>query len=165
MTRDTVGKIVSDTYASKQYEHELGELLPGETSRYLKELHEGVDKGKNNFPGKDFFIEFVLKKERLMPQILPRLWSIPRQTCPTPFYDQDCYKYNHQDDVLEFIWSIPSPETCSYLKQNALFLDADSKELLKFVLDYEDKTLFKLMKILNNEKKDSVELEDFTFKG
>ncbi len=164
MTKETVGKIVTDTYATKQYEHELGELLPGETSRYLKELHAGVAKGKQKY-NKDFYIEFVTKKERLMPQILPRIWAIPRQTCPTPFYDQDCYKYNYKDDVLEFIWSVPSPETARYLKENALFLDDDSRELLKFVLDYDDKTLYKLMKILNNEKKDSIELEDFTFKG
>jgi len=150
---DTLGKIITDTYSSQQYEHELGELLPGESARYLQELHKGVDSGKKRFAG-DFYIEFVTKKERLMPQILPRLWALPRQTCPTPFYDQDCYVYRHKDDVIEFIWSIPSPQTCAELKQNALFLGKEDRELLKFVLDYEDKTLYKLMKILNNEKKD-----------
>lgn len=164
MNRQTVGKTVSDTYSTKQYEHELGELLPGESARYLKELHSGVDKGKKMF-NTDFYIEVVIKKERLMPQILPRIWALPRHTCPTPFYDQDCYVYRQKDDVTEFIWSIPSPETAQYLRENKVFLDQDSRELYKFVCDYDNKVLYKLMKILNNEKEDSIELENFTFKG
>jgi len=48
---------------------------------------------------------------------------------------------------------------------DALRLDEFDREVLKYVLDYESGVLFKLMKILNNEKKDSLELLDFTFKG
>lgn len=155
--KQTVGKTVYDFYATKQHEAELGEMLPSETARYFRELHSGLDKGKKRF-NKDFFIEMVIKKERLMPQILPRLWAVDRSTCPTPFFDQDCYKYNHKDDSLEFVWSVPSPETCKYLKLNALTLSEPDRELLKFVLDYENGILYRLMKILNNEKFDTPEL-------
>ena len=155
--KQNVGKTVYDFYSRQHHEAELGELLPAETARYLRELHKAIDKGKQRF-NKDFFVEVVIKKERLMPQILPRLWALDRATCPTPFFDQDCYKYNHKDDAIEFIWSIPSPETCKQLKLNALTLSQPDRELLKFVLDYENGILYKLMKILNNEKPGTPEL-------
>jgi hypothetical protein len=164
MKKKTVGQQIVDVHSKPQYEAELGDMMPKESERYLKELHDGVLKGKQKFEG-DFFIEFCLKKERLMPQILPRLYAIPRKTCPTPFYDQDCYRYVKEDDALEFIWSVPSPETCADLKLRCLKLDEIDREVLKFVYDYYDGTLLKMCKDFNGEKIDSIELRDHTFKG
>lgn len=164
MKKETVGKVITDIYSARQYEHELGEVQPDENARYLKILHDGVAKGKDMF-NTDFYIEVVKKKERLMPQILPRIWALPRHTCPTPFYDQDCYVYRKKDDVVEFIWAVPDPDTCNDLRRRAGNLGPEDQELLKFVNDFDNKILWKLMKILNNEKEDSAELQGFEWKG
>lgn len=164
MTRETVGKVISDTYATQQYGAELGEIQQDQFNRYMVRLKEFEEEGKQKF-NTNFFIEIVPKRERLMPQILPRILGNVRQTCPTPFLDQDVYMYNKKDDVLEFLWTLPELNQCKRLKMDALRLDAFDRDVLKYVLDYESGVLFKLMKILNNEKEDSIELQNFKWKG
>ena len=164
MTRENVGKVISDLRSTQQYEMELGELQQSEFDRYNARLQEFMEEGKKIFDG-NFFIEILPKRERTMIEILPRILGQARQTCPTPFLDQDVYMYNKKDDVLEFLWTLPELNQCKRLKMDALRLDEFDREVLKYVLDYESGVLFKLMKILNNEKKDSLELLDFTFKG
>ncbi len=164
MTRENVGKIITDLRSTQQYEMELGELQQSEFDRYNAKLEQLMEQGKQEFSG-NFYIEILPKRERTMIEILPRILGKTRSTCPTPFLDQDVYMYNRKDDVLEFMWTLPELNQCKRLKMDALRLDQFDREVLKYVLDYESGVLFKLMKILNNEKEDSLELKDFTFKG
>lgn len=158
MTRETVGKVVTDFYATQQYEAELGEIKQREFDRYMNRLHELKEEGRKKFD-KDFFIEICPKKERLMPQLLPRLIGQARSTCPTPFLDQHVYKYNKKDDVIELLWTLPDVYDCKRLKMDAVHLDSFDREVLKYVLDYESGILYRLMKILNKERPDSLLLE------
>lgn len=79
--------------------------------KYFKEIEDCVKrvKGKPNFEG-DFFITVIVKKERLMENVIRR-YFIPRKTLPTPTYDQTVWRYTKEGD-LEFIWVIPDHNTC-----------------------------------------------------
>jgi hypothetical protein len=78
-----------------------------------------------------------------------------RLSCPTPDYDQTVYKFTRATEIIEFIWVIPSRETCFTLKENASQVVPAEYGLLEFVLKFADGTLFKLAKSLNGEADDS----------
>lgn len=155
MTKPTLGQTVVDRYSTQQDEIELGDLKQAEMQRYFEYLEMAMKTGKEMY-NTNFFIEVAKKRERLMPQILPRIFALPRTTCPTPFYDQDVYIYNRADDCLDFVWAIPDPDTCEYLVNNMSELCLEDKELLEFVFKYKDGSLLQLSRRLNGEKEDQV---------
>src|SRR3990167_4938546 len=94
------------------------------------------------------------KKEPLMPNVI-RNYFYGRLSCPTPDYDQTVYFYDQESDIIEFLWVIPSKDACLYLKENALLVDPAESQLLRFVLDFADGTLFAIAKTRNRERSDS----------
>ena len=81
-----------------------------------------------------------------------RNYFLTRFSCPTPEWDQAVYKYDTKSDSLDFLWVVPAKDICKNLKDNALNIDPSEKELLNFVLSFEDGTLLQLSKKLNNEQ-------------
>ena len=73
--------------------------------------------------------------------------------------DSWVYKYNHKEEELEYIWTIPDRETCHIFVDNAMLIHPDEKDLLKMIMDFRDGTLWKLCKKLNGEKADRIELD------
>lgn len=112
-----------------------------------------IERGLKEFTG-DFYIVIETKKERLMENVL-RNYFIVRASCPTPTTDQAVYKLHHKEEKLQFLWVIPSIDTISYLKSYALSLPPSEYDILRYVLSYEDGSLLKLAKKLNNEQIDS----------
>lgn len=108
-----------------------------------------IGRGQKDMDG-DFFVVVETKKERLMPNVL-RNYFFYRHSCPTPTTDQTVYKYHADDNRIEFLWVVPSKDTCLLMKQNALHVPPEEKELLKFVLDYSDGTLLQRAKKENKE--------------
>jgi hypothetical protein len=86
-----------------------------------------------------------------MPNVF-RNYFFARSTCPTPDYDQSVFKYNRADDAIEYIWTVPSKDTCFHLKENYLEVSAKERELLNFVFEFFDGTLYTKSKKLNNEE-------------
>lgn len=132
---------------------------------YEREIHKGyadqimecAERSKSIY-NSDFYIVVETKKERLMPNVI-RNYIFGRSSCPTPSYDQTVYKYHKKDDNIEFLWVIPSKDTCSLLVNNALNIEESEGDLLNFVLDFNDKTLLKRAKILNGEIEESNKLD------
>ena len=120
---------------------------------YIKNLLETHAEGKKTMPG-DFFIIVLTKKERLLDNVL-RNYFFARESCPTPDYDQSVYHYKHLDDRIEFLWVIPSKDTCHLLLENKHLIAPSEYELLTFVLKFADGSLGALMKKLNGEASDS----------
>jgi len=79
--------------------------------KYFSELEDCIraHKGKLGFEG-DFFITVIVKKERLMENVIRR-YFLARQSLPTPDYDQTVWRYNPKGE-LEFIWVVPDHNTC-----------------------------------------------------
>lgn len=99
---------------------------------YFKELEECARRGKKlPFGSNDFFIVVVCKKERLMENVIRR-YFFPRQTLPTPDYDQTVWRYK-KDGYVEFIWTIPDHNTCQEMYHHSDRYPEEEKELVNMV--------------------------------
>jgi len=152
--RETVGKISSELMQkSHENTHTPIEKIKEQLKDFEKNIDECIARGKKDFIN-DFYIVVVTKKERLLQNVL-RNFFYPRQTCPTPEWDQTVYKYNRKNGCVEFLWVVPAKDICDLLIANALDLPPEQRDLLEFVMDYNDGTLLMLAKKLNGEADDS----------
>ncbi len=148
--RETVGKISTDLlWGAQELDHSAEEQMRECLELWETNLLECIERGKKEFPH-DFYIVVDTKKEPKMQNVLRNVF-IPRSTCPTPTYDNSVYLYHRSDENLEFLWVLPSKATCSMMKDRALEIPEDQRELLQFVLDDADGTLLRRCKLLNKE--------------
>jgi hypothetical protein len=154
--QDTVGKLSTELSQKAPEAKDPIEQMRESLTDYDKNIWEAIERSKKVYPG-DFYIVVLTKQERLMQNVF-RNYFIDRSTCPTPDYDQTVYKYKRKKDQVVFMWVIPSRDTCFYLKDHALEVAPEERDLLKYVLAFEDQTLYKLCKELNGEQPDSNEL-------
>jgi hypothetical protein len=163
MTRATVGKIASDLMEKPLETTSPIEQMQEQLTDYDANLMECISRSKCDFVG-DFYVLVITKRERLMPNVF-RNYFFSRVSCPTPEWDQTVYLYHRKDERIEFLWVIPSKDTCETVMMNKNLVPPSEMDLLRFIIAYYDNTLLKFAKKLNGEKEDSVELKDFTFKG
>ena len=154
MTRETVGKISSILSEKAPETRDPIEIERELHKDYEKNVLETIDRGKKDFVNSDFFVVVITKKEPLMQNVL-RHYFLCRLSCPTPDYDQTVYKFTHATDIIEFIWTIPSRDTCFMLKENKSQVRPSEYGLLGFVLKFDDGTLRKIAKNFNGEAEDS----------
>ena len=152
--RDTVGKISLDLQKNA-YEatHSADEQMREQLSYYEDHINQCIRRCKKEYDG-DFYIVVLTKKERLMQNVL-RNFFMGRATCPTPEYDQAVYKYNRAFGGIEFMWVIPAKDVCMHMLDNALTLPAEERDLLEFVMDFNDGTLLRKVKNINGEADNS----------
>lgn len=158
MNRPTVGKISSDLLQKESPTRDPIELEREMHKDYEVNVWKCIERSRKDFHG-DFYVVVVTKKERLMPNVL-RNYFIGRSSCPTPEYDQTVYHYHKTDDHIEFLWVIPSKDTCELMRNNALQIADDEKRLLYYVLSFYDGSLLKKSKKLNREKEISNIIEN-----
>jgi hypothetical protein len=158
MNRDTVGKLATELLIKEPETKDPIELQREIQKNYEDQIVECINRGRNEFPH-SFYVVVIHKKERLLPNVI-RNYFAARLSCPTPEYDQVVYKYHRSENALEFLWVVPSQDTCQLLKDNALQIAPEEKDLLYFVLSFYDGTLLTKSKMLNGEKKDSPLLEN-----
>lgn len=145
----TVGKHAYDLLLKQPETNDPIELQRAMQEEYFSYLMECIDANKKFYPG-PFFVVVLTKNERLMPNVF-RNYFYARQSCPTPDYDQTVFRFTPKDDVLEYMWTIPSRDASIHLKMHALEVAEEEKDLLKYVLEFADGTLFKLALHYNNE--------------
>ena len=149
LRRGTVGQISSELALKTPDTRDPIELEREMHSDYEKNVYECVKAHKTVWP-KDFYVIVITKKEPLMQNVM-RNYFYGRLSCPTPDYDQAVYFYDQRNDIIEFLWVIPSRDTCIHLKENAFLVDPAESQLLRFVLDFADGTLFGIAKARNGE--------------
>jgi hypothetical protein len=149
MARETVGKVSSELLAKAPDTRNPIEIERTLHKEYEKEVFECIERGKKAFDS-DFYIVVITKKEPLMQNVL-RHYFLCRLSCPTPDYDQTVYKFTRATEIIEFLWVIPSRETCFTLTENIKEVVPAEYGLLENVLKFADGTLFKLAKTLNGE--------------
>jgi hypothetical protein len=145
----TAGKIATDLMQKG-----LEQVNPLEYQReihkkYEQEIYTCVENGIKKYEG-DFFVVVLYKRERALLNVY-RAYYFPRQSCPTPSYDQIVYKYHRKDRLIELLWVMPDLETATVFQNHALEVSPEEQGLLHFVLDFYDGTLDKLAQKLNNE--------------
>ncbi len=153
MKKETIGKLSSDLVQKTPDTTDPVELERAMHESYEQEIFTCIERGKKDFPS-DFFVVVITKKERLMKNVL-RNYFYARQTCPTPDYDQTVYHYHRSHEKIEFLWTIPAKDICIEFLHNALMVHPEEKDLLKYVLDFADGTLYTKCKTLNGEQIDS----------
>ncbi len=149
----TVGSVALDLMQKTPESRDPIEIQKAMQEEYLKELIQCLNIHKPLLIG-NFFLVVITKNEKLMPNVFRNYFSA-RQSCPTPDYDQSVFMYNRADDAIEYVWTVPSKDACHHLKDNALLVHPEERQLLKFVLEFADGTLYKLCKKLNNEEEKS----------
>lgn len=150
MNRDTVGKISRDLVMSSGAEtHSATDQMHENLKEYDNNIYECIEIGKKEYMF-DFYVIVITKKEKLMPNVL-RHYFLSRHSCPTPQYDEAVYKYHRKADHIEFLWVIPSKDTCDYFVVNSLNIAEEERELLNFVLRFTSGELDSFAKKLNNE--------------
>lgn len=143
--KEKVGEVSARLWDKKPEAADATEQMREQLTDYDENMVQAIERGKKDFPG-IFYIIVITKRERLMPNVF-RNYFFPRQTCPTPDYDQTVFKY--ESDLPELIWVIPSKPTCTYMLAHAL--EVQEKELLHFVIDFKNGTLMQKALLLNNE--------------
>lgn len=156
-TRKTVGAF-SQELLQKQFDtRDPIELQREMQQEYIDNLVVCVEKNINQFKG-DFFVVVITKKEPLMPNVL-RNYFFTRTSCPTPDYDQTVYKYTYETQELEYLWCVPDRETCFVFLENKDKVIFEETELLDTIIDFNDGSLFRMAKKLNNEQENSILLD------
>ncbi len=158
MTKETVGKIATDLIVKTPDTKSPIEQMQENLTDYEANIWECVERCKKDFTG-DFYIVVITKNEKLLPNVF-RNYFYGRLSCPTPDYDQTVYKFKRKDNAPIFMWVIPSRDASIHLIKNHLYVAEEERGLLKYVVAFQDGTLFKLAKELNGEKLESVELEN-----
>lgn len=153
MTKKTVGAVASELMQKEPDKISIQEQQEAMQQDYMKNLLEAVDRGYKKYDG-DFFVEVQTKNEKLLPNVF-RNYFIDRVSCPTPNYDQSLFRYNRKKGEVEYIWTIPSREACHHLKNNQLEVVNEEQQLLRFVLMFDNGTLFLMCKKFNGEQIDS----------
>lgn len=156
-TSVTVGKLARDLLLKNDVLPTPNEQKDEQLKEYEKNVEICVKDSKKKFIG-DFYVVVLTKKERLLQNVI-RNYFYGRVSCPTPDYDQIVYKYDKKSDSLDFLWVIPDRNTCHYLGTYSHKVDPSQWELLSFIFQFADGSLFKLAKKLNGEKDKTPELE------
>ena len=148
--KETVGKIAVDLMSKPQESLSPIELEREMQSEYMTHLMDCIDAHYSLFSG-DFFVQVITKNEKLLPNVF-RNYFAARRSCPTPDYDQSVYKYNREKGTVEYIWTIPSKDSCYHLLEHANEVVAEERQLLSFVAMFANGELAKVCMKLNGEK-------------
>lgn len=151
--KQTVGAVSLDLMQKEAPSRDPIEIQREMQKDYLKELIMCVETHKTKIDG-DFFISVITKNERLMPNVF-RNYFFATKSCPTPTYDQSIFRWNHRSEDIEYVWTVPSKDTCIHFRENVMMVVPEERQLLQFVLDFYDDTLLKIAKKFNNEEEKS----------
>lgn len=151
--RETVGAKSLELSLKKPETTSPIEQMRENNTDFEKNVQECIEVNSKKYRG-DFYAVVLTKKERLMQNVIRNLY-LARQSCPTPDYDQVVYRYHSGTGTIEFMWVVPSKDTCELYLANRLRIAANELELLSFIVRFDDGSLLGLSKKLNKEKKDS----------
>ena len=147
--KETVGKVATDLMQQDAPTRDPIELERAMHEQYEKNVWECVARSQKLFTG-NFYVVVLTKREKLLQNVIHH-YFFGRLTCPTPDYDQTVYYYSPTHDSIEFLWVIPSKDTCEHLRDHAIEVAPSERDLLNYVLDFYDDTLMKKAKKLNGE--------------
>lgn len=150
---ETVGKVAIELLGKADNKHTVIDQMQENLTDFDKNIWLCVEHAKKTYHN-DFYVVVETKKERLLENVI-RNYFFSRISAPTPIWDQTVYKYHRKKEFLEFLWVIPSKDTCEYLTFNQRDVVESERELLKFVLSYNDGTLLKIAKNMNGEADNS----------
>lgn len=154
-TKKTVG-----AYAYELQQKEDPKINPIELQREIHKGHSSEDSFESQVRyavkrgeeenSDDFYVVVLFKKERTMKNVV-RQYFFPRESCPTPEYDQIVYHYFPKDQKLEMLWVVPDKQSTLTLPFMAAKLPPEQQELIGFVKDFNSGKLDQICELLNKE--------------
>lgn len=135
----------------REYTNAMAPLL-------LQIIYEAADKAITSplYHRKNFYIVLVKNVDAILGQPKFQCWA--RQSCPTPVYKQDVFKYHYLSGDIEFLWTIPDQDRYwDIIKRKEKYLDnKETRRLARFVLMMESGELLKFAKKENGELPDAI---------
>ena len=98
----------------------------------------------------DFYVVTLLKQERTMANVIRTLF-MQTIACPTPDYNQSVFKYHASEEKLQYLWTVPDPQTLELLLRNARYVVPEERPLLEMCMMFVDGTLLRRCRKLNGE--------------
>lgn len=128
------------------------EIHKGHSSEdsFESQILECFNRGRKEIHG-SFFIVVIFKKERVLKNII-RQYFFYRKSCPTPQFDQIVYKYDYDEDKIDFVWVVPDKASCHAFKNWGHELTLDHQPLVQFAKDFLSGELDKKCAQINGEK-------------
>lgn len=117
---------------------------------FENQVRIAVKRGEEDFEG-NFYVVVLFKKERLLKNVV-RQYFFPRNSCPTPEYDQIVYHYFPKEEKLEFLWVIPDKQSTIDLPLMGKELPDEQQELVQFARDFNSGKLDRLCEKLNKNE-------------
>lgn len=116
---------------------------------YEKNILECIERGKI-FYKSSFYVVVDTKKERVADNIIRNLFYY-RLSCPTPGYDQTVYFYDYHKEQIEFLWVVPSKDTCLMFLHNYNQVPPEERDLLIYVFQFAQGKLDEIARFRNGE--------------
>lgn len=88
-----------------------------------------------------YYIVIINRRERNMPNVIRRQFVSPLFERPFPRYDWSLFSYDNSTCDLNYYWTIPDEDTCSYLLLNESSVREEEKQLLTFVKKFSEGSL------------------------
>ncbi len=132
--KKNLGTVALDLLDKKPEPINILDLEKATEKEFFKEMEDIIAKHKGY--GDKYFIQILMLQENFHKRYLPNVFTrkfVIRQSAPLPDYDTTLYSYDNRQDKLCFHWTIPSAETCAYLKTHESELDKADTELLTHI--------------------------------
>jgi hypothetical protein len=151
----TIGEIKKKQAAADVGDATIADVSEGMSKPYMNSLFSAVAEGKLKLPNQDFYVVMLTKVERLLTKNV-HFYPIVRLTCPSTNYDQSVYFYDHKNETLEFLWTIPDKETIFRFKMYPETITEEEKPLIPYVKNYLSLHYDRLARIRNGEKENQI---------
>ena len=135
----------------------VSEIRDGLLSEWDKNVFEVIEKSRKIIPSRHFYICVTTKREFLVKNTI-RNYFESKYDCPTPQYEQAVYRIRTGGNEWQLMWVIPNKEACIYLKNNALLVPEEEKQLLNWVIDFSEGKLDQLAQKENKEPIQKIEI-------
>src|SRR5229473_2953273 len=145
----TVGQVAVQEWIKEPDSPYLLDYVNEYCKDYMPQFEECAELGKKRFKG-DFFVVGLLHREKVLGNVIRRRFYA-FETCPRPAYDQTVFKYYRKEERLEYLWTVPDPDTCDHFVFHALEIVPEEHCMLDMILDFRDGTLDKKSRELNGE--------------
>lgn len=126
----------------------------GRYKNYIKVVNKALEKGINQSPVPDFYIDIYMFIDKLMSlHIAPNIKYLPmiRTWCPSPSSGQHVWYYDSKKQKLEFLWAIPNKVDIISLSSQEHLLTTEDRYLLDSIYKFFNGYYLEVMKKRNKE--------------
>ena len=146
--RKTVGQESVDRLLQRDFTQTVRDTQVEVQRNYFDEIRKTIEQVPDWT--EPFYISVLTRKDKLLENVV-RFVYIPRQTLPTPHWDQTVWRYNPVSEDIEYIWTIPDKISANEMLQFPHEVKREEYQLFEFVKLHAAGMLYPKM-LLKHEK-------------